>query len=89
MTLTPLQREVARIVGDAAEVEDFAFAGAAPLIAEGIVSRTTMDLDLFTVSAAGVDRALPAIEDALRSAGMQVRRVRVAHGSARPAASVC
>lgn len=52
-------------------------------MARGIVERTTEDLDLFATSASRVDALLPALEAALRGAGLTVERTRVALGYAR------
>lgn len=81
--LTPLQLEVAEIVGGLEEAAGFALAGGAALILHGVVLRPTRDLDFFGLTADAVDRLLPAVEAALDAAGFSVRRVQVGAGFAR------
>jgi hypothetical protein len=81
--LSPLQREVARIVALLPEGEGFALAGGAALIARGIVDRGTRDLDFFSTVPDDVDRVLPVLEAALVDAGLEVERRQVAPGFAR------
>lgn len=81
--LSALQEEVAAIIANLAEARDFALAGGAALIARGDVDRQTEDLDFFGLSPDSVDRLVPAVEGALRGAGLEVRVVRVAPGFAR------
>jgi hypothetical protein len=73
--LTPLQRHVAEIVASAAEQSDFALAGGAALIAKGEVARATRDLDFFSPNPSEVASTVPPVEQALRAAGIEVRRV--------------
>ena len=47
------------------------------------MNRLTRDLDYFAESAEAVDRCLPALEEALASAGLEVQRRQVGHGFAR------
>ncbi len=58
----------------------FALAGGGALIVRGDVDRQTRDLDFFGPDAAGVDRLVPFVENALQEAGMNVRRVREGKG---------
>jgi hypothetical protein len=73
--LSPLQEEVARVVGSLVEAEDFALAGGAALIVRGDVDRKTRDLDFFGLSAAAVDTLVPVAERALRDRGFRVHRL--------------
>lgn len=81
--LSPLQEEIAEIVAGLEEAEDFALAGGAALIARGDVLRQTRDLDFFGLTAAAVDRLVPAVDRALREAGLTVHHIQVNPGFAR------
>lgn len=81
--LSPLQLQVAEIVGGLDEAVDFALAGGAALILRGDVQRQTRDLDFFGLTAESVDNLLPAVERALAAAGLSVRRIQVGAGFAR------
>jgi hypothetical protein len=81
--LSPLQREIARILASLPGAESFALAGGGALIARGLVDRRTRDLDFFSTAPEDVDRLLPAFERALRGDGLAVNRQRVAPGFAR------
>jgi hypothetical protein len=81
--LTPLQRQVAEIVAGLEEAEGFALPGGAALIARGEVQRQTRDLDFFGLTAAAVDRLVPAVDRALRAAGLVVHHVQENPGFAR------
>jgi hypothetical protein len=78
-----LQERVGRIVAALPEAEGFALAGGAALVVTRLVDRATRDLDFFGPTADDVDRLLPAVESALVTAGLTVRRERVTHGFAR------
>jgi hypothetical protein len=65
--LTALQLQVARVVADLPEAEDFVLAGGAALIAHNVTDRATMDLDFFATSAVAPGRLLPALEAALEA----------------------
>jgi hypothetical protein len=78
--LTPLQRQIASIVGSLPNAQHFALAGGAALIARGDVDRLTRDLDFFGPSAAEVDLLVPLVERAFREAGLSVQRVREGSG---------
>ena len=67
--LSPLQEQVAEIIAGLDEAEGFALAGGAALIVRGDVRGQTCDLDFFGLTAAAVDRLVPAVERALRDAG--------------------
>jgi hypothetical protein len=73
--LTPLQEQVARIVASLEEAKEFALAGGAALIARGVIQRETRDLDFFGLTADAVDRLVPAVDRALREAGLTVHQV--------------
>jgi len=81
--LSPLQEQVAEIVADLEEAEDFALAGGAALIARGDVRRQTRDLDFFGLTPDAVDRLLPAVDRALEAAGLVVHHVQATPGFAR------
>ncbi len=81
--LSPLQEQVATIIAGLDEAEGFALAGGAALIIRGEVDRCTRDLDFFGLSSAAVDRLVPAVDGALRAAGLVVRHVQSAPGFAR------
>ncbi len=79
MPLEDLQREVAAVVLRAAGRYGFALAGGCALIAHGVVSRDTEDVDLFTDDEGGVQAAASSVEASLRAAGMTaVRRDKTA-----------
>ena len=81
--LSALQEMVASIIAGLDEAEGFALAGGAALIIRGEVDRRTRDLDFFGLSSAAVDRLVPAVDGALRAAGLVVRHVQSAPGFAR------
>jgi hypothetical protein len=81
--LTGLQREIAEIIANLESADGFALAGGAALILNGDVDRGTRDLDFFGLERTDVDRLVPEVEDALREAGLQVRRVREGMGFVR------
>jgi hypothetical protein len=74
MPLDELHREVAAIALRAAARHGFALGGGNALIAHGIISRLTEDVDLFTDREAGVAAAADAVEAALRAAGYRAER---------------
>jgi hypothetical protein len=81
--LSPLQEQVAAIIAGLAEAEGFALAGGAALIARGDVQRQTRDLDFFGLTPEAVDRLVPAVDRALKDAGLVVRHVQENSGFAR------
>ncbi len=81
--LSPLQEQVAEIIAGLDEAEGFALAGGAALIARGDVHRQTRDLDFFGLTTDAVDRLVPAVDRALRDAGLVVHHVQVNPGFAR------
>jgi len=70
--LDPFQADVAQIALAAAEGHDFALAGGNALIAHGLVSRVTEDVDLFTTRAGGPGHVTQAVVAALRAGGCEV-----------------
>lgn len=81
--LSPLQEQVARIIAGLEEAEGFALAGGAALIARGDIQRQTRDLDFFGLTVDAVDRLVPAVDRALREAGLVVHHIQVNPGFAR------
>jgi len=81
--LSPLQEQVAEIIAGLEEAADFALAGGAALIVRGDVQRHTRDLDFFGLTPAAVDRLVPAVDRALREAGLVVHHIQVNPGFAR------
>lgn len=74
MPVTPLHAQVARIALGAAAEYGFALGGGNALLAYGIISRSTRDVDLFTDQERGVLAAAGAVEAALRDAGFDAER---------------
>ena len=74
MPVTALHRQLATIALGAAARYGFALAGGNALIAHGVVSRFTADVDLFTDEEASVPAAADAVEAALAAAGFQAER---------------
>ncbi|MGH8887584.1 MAG: nucleotidyl transferase AbiEii/AbiGii toxin family protein [Egibacteraceae bacterium] len=75
--LTALQQRLAAMIAELPESEGFALAGAAALLAHGLIDRPTLDLDFFACPAeeAQVQELAAAIEQAVAAAGMHsVRR---------------
>lgn len=81
--LSRLQEQVAGIIAGLNEAEGFALAGGAALILRGVVRRSTRDLDFFGLTTTAVDMLVPAVEDALRAAGLTVEHVQRSPGFAR------
>lgn len=82
--LTDFQIEVARLFFALDESAGFLLAGGAALAAQGMTTRPTQDLDLFTAPGRGmVAYALPALEAAAADHGWVTRRVREAETFAR------
>lgn len=81
--LSPLQEQVAKIIAGLEEAAGFALAGGAALIVRGDVRRHTRDLDFFGLTPAAVDRLVPAVDRALREAGLVVHHIQVSPGFAR------
>lgn len=75
MPVSKLQRTVTEIALRAAAGHGFALGGGVSLIAHGITSRPTLDIDLFTDREGAVAAAAAAVESALRAAGFEVERM--------------
>jgi hypothetical protein len=75
MPVSELHGRVASIALGAAAEHGFALAGGNALLAYGITTRRTEDVDLFTNRQAGVQAAAEGVEAALRDAGFEVERV--------------
>jgi predicted nucleotidyltransferase component of viral defense system len=75
MPVSDLQRKVTEIALRAAAGHEFALGGGISLIAHGITSRPTKDIDLFTNRDGAVAAAADAVEATLREEGFQVERV--------------
>jgi predicted nucleotidyltransferase component of viral defense system len=67
-----LQEQIAQIIGDALEGSDFALAGGAAIISQGLVDRRTRDLDFFGSSSPVLRERLQSIIDSLVREGFQV-----------------
>jgi Nucleotidyl transferase AbiEii toxin, Type IV TA system len=74
MPLNDLHRRVATVALRVAVRHGFALGGGNALIAHGLISRPTMDVDLFTNEEAGVGAAAGSVQAALRQAGFTARR---------------
>ncbi len=75
MPVSDLHRQVASAALAAAAGQGFALAGGNALLAYGIITRPTQDVDLFTDQEHGVEQAAATVEAALRRAGFAVERV--------------
>jgi hypothetical protein len=73
---TDFQIEVARLFFSLPAAASFLLAGGAALLAQGLTSRPTQDLDLFTRRAGDVAKARDAFEQVAASRGWRVERVR-------------
>jgi nucleotidyltransferase AbiEii toxin of type IV toxin-antitoxin system len=80
MPLDELHRRVATIALRVANRYGFALGGGNALIAHGLISRPTQDVDLFTNEEAGVEAAAGSVEAALRNAGFETEREDTAAG---------
>lgn len=76
MGLSPLQERVARTFFQLPESQGFALAGGSALVVQGLVDRTTRDLDLFGTDQLAARRAADALQTALEGTGLSCRRVR-------------
>ncbi len=74
MPVSELHRQVTTIALRAAAEHGFALGGGNALLAHGITSRPTQDVDLFTNQEHGVVAAAKAVEAALRGAGFEPER---------------
>jgi hypothetical protein len=74
MPVSDLHRRVAAVALAAAAGHGFALGGGNALLAHGVISRRTQDVDLFTDQEHGVQAAADAVQAALRRAGFQAER---------------
>ncbi|MGH3211296.1 MAG: nucleotidyl transferase AbiEii/AbiGii toxin family protein [Trebonia sp.] len=80
MPLNELHRRVATVALRVATRHGFALGGGNALIAHGLITRPTQDVDLFTNEEAGVEAAASSVETALREAGFDADREDEADG---------
>jgi hypothetical protein len=74
MAVSALHRQVAAIALDASSGHGFALGGGNALLAHGIITRLTQDVDLFSDRQGGVEAAAASVEAALRGAGLVAER---------------
>jgi Nucleotidyl transferase AbiEii toxin, Type IV TA system len=74
MPLDELHRRVATVALRVANRYGFALGGGNALIAHGLITRPTQDVDLFTNEETGVEAAAGSVEAALRRAGFETER---------------
>ncbi len=74
MPVSELHRQVATIALDAAAGHGFALGGGNALLAHGVITRPTRDVDLFSNLEGGVAAAAASVEAALRAAGLVAER---------------
>ncbi len=74
MPVSDLHRRVASAALAAAAEHGFALGGGNALLAHGVITRPTQDVDLFTGKERGVEAAADAVEAALRGAGLRAER---------------
>jgi Nucleotidyl transferase AbiEii toxin, Type IV TA system len=82
MPVSKLHARVAAIALSAAARHGFALGGGNALLAHGIISRPTSDVDLFTDREHGVEAAADAVQAALSTAGFDTERIDKAAGLA-------
>lgn len=82
MPVSALHRRVAAVALGAAAGHGFALGGGNALLAHGVISRATQDVDLFTNQEHGVEAAAGAVQAALRGAGFAAERRDLAAGLA-------
>src|SRR6266849_2035879 len=80
MPLNELHRRVATVALRVANRYGFALGGGNALIAHGLITRPTQDVDLFTNEETGVEAAADSVEVALRMAGFLAEREDQASG---------
>jgi hypothetical protein len=74
MPVSGLHRQVASIALAAAAKHGFALGGGNALLAHGLTTRPTQDVDLFTDQEHGVEAAAASVETALAAAGFHAER---------------
>jgi hypothetical protein len=80
MPINELHRRVATVALRVATRYGFALGGGNALIAHGLITRPTQDVDLFTNEETGVEAAADSVETALREAGFDADREDKASG---------
>ena len=80
MPINELHRRVATVALRVATRYGFALGGGNALIAHGLITRPTQDVDLFTNEETGVEAAADSVETALREAGFDTDREDKASG---------
>jgi predicted nucleotidyltransferase component of viral defense system len=70
--LTPLQERIAVLIADSLAGSDFALAGGAALISQGLVERRTNDLDFFGSSEQTLAERFPDVVSSLQREGFEV-----------------
>ena len=80
MPINELHRRVATVALRVATRDGFALGGGNALIAHGLITRPTQDVDLFTNEETGVEAAADSVETALREAGFDADREDKASG---------
>jgi predicted nucleotidyltransferase component of viral defense system len=80
MPINELHRRVATVALRVATRHGFALGGGNALIAHGLITRPTQDVDLFTNEETGVEAAADSVETALREAGFDADREDKASG---------
>jgi len=76
VAIDPFQARVAQLALAVAAGQGFALAGGNALVAHGLLTRPTEDVDLFTPEPGGPGRVLEAVRDALASDGFTVHVTR-------------
>ena len=74
MPISDLHRQVASVALAVAAGHGFALGGGNALLAHGLTTRPTLDVDLFTNQEHGVENAAAAVEAALAAAGLRAER---------------
>jgi hypothetical protein len=74
MPVSDLHRQVAAVALRVAREHGFALGSGNALLAHGVISRPTQDVDSFTDQEHGVEAAAGAVEAALRAAGFEPER---------------
>src|SRR5215470_9820331 len=74
MPVSDLHGQVAAVALGAAAGHGFALGGGNALLAHGVITRPTQDVDLFTDQEHGVEAGASAVDAALRGAGYRVDR---------------
>ena len=81
--ITPIQQLVWRVATTLPGARTMALAGSGGLIARGIVDRRSRDVDLFATDAFEGEQLMPALREALESAGCEVEEMHSSFGRLR------